>query len=251
MRDVVTERATDTVESLVLGHLPLARHLVAAVAGRLPRHVNLDELTSAALYGLTQAARSFEPERGVPFAPHATLRIRGAILDELRGMDWASRSVRRQAREIDDASDRLAGELRRAATPAEVAEELGLRPEDVAAVRAGVQRAQLVHYEGLGTSEPGEHVLPADLRSPDQVVLDRERNAELREAIEALPDRLRLVVQAYYFDERPMQELAEELGVTTSRISQMRNQAVVAIGRTLRHGVDDECVEGGMMTPAG
>src|SRR3712207_3999035 len=125
---------SDTViEERVTSNMALVGHIVRESMGRLPGHVSRDDLTSAGFTALVQAARSYDETRGVPFARYAATRVRGAILDELRGIDWASRSVRRRARELDETRTRLAAELGRAATVAEVARVCGISADEVAA----------------------------------------------------------------------------------------------------------------------
>ena len=127
------ERASD--DELVREHLPLVGYLVAEAASRLPAHVSRDDLTSAGMMALAQAARSFEADRGVPFSRYASVRIRGGIIDELRGHDWASRSVRLKARQRGAAEEALAATLGRHPTQRELADELGVSTDDLAARR--------------------------------------------------------------------------------------------------------------------
>jgi RNA polymerase sigma factor FliA len=128
-------------DELVRAHLHLANQAVNELARRLPSHVNRDDLCSAAMLGLAQAARSWEPERGAGFERHAATRIRGALLDELRDSDWASRSVRSRARRLQQAGEELTGRLGRAPTQAELAAELGTDPQAVHKLLGDVHRA--------------------------------------------------------------------------------------------------------------
>src|SRR6266540_4282557 len=180
---------------LVDEHLPLVRQAVSDMSRRLPRHVRKDDLESAAMLGLAQAARSFDPDRGIAFERHASNRIRGALLDELRGADWASRSVRSKARRMQRTADEL-----------------------------------------------GEELLPTGEAPPEAVLLDRERRAYLVDAVLALPERLRQVVRGYFFEERPMHEIADELGVTESRVSQLRTEALALIRDGLTANLDPEAL---------
>src|SRR6266571_753307 len=216
-------------ERLVREHLPLVRHAVAEVVGRVPRHVSRDDLESAAMLGLAQAARTFDPGRGIAFERHAGNRVRGALLDELRGSDWASRSVRARARRMQRATEELAVRLGRIPSVAEVAAELGMAPESLHKLLGDVHRATILNYDSIVAEGDAEVLLPADTETPDQVLLDRERLAYLADAVVALPERLRRVVTAYFFEERPMLEIATELGVTESRVSQLRSEALVLL----------------------
>lgn len=222
--DEVERRARE--ERLVRDHLPLVDFAVTQMAARLPRHVPRDELVSAAMAGLAQAARSFDVSRDCRFDHYAQARIRGALLDELRSRDWASRSVRSKARRLLAAHDELTASLGRNPTNEEVADKIGMAAAAVDAITGDVHRSVVLNYDSIVAESGAETLLPADEESPDRVLLERERRAYLIDAVAALPDRLRHVVVGYFFEERPMQELADELGVSPSRISQMRAEAV-------------------------
>ena len=211
---------------LVEDHLALVHYAVAEIASKIPRHVSRDDLISAAMSGLAHAARNFEPDRGIRFDRYASTRIRGALLDELRNCDWASRSVRTKARRLGDASEQLSLRLGRVPTSTELANHLGCSIDDIATVTEDVHRAVVLNYESLVAQGNAEEIMPADQMTPDRMLLDRERQAYLVDAVAELPHRLRQVVLGYFFEERSMQELADELGVSESRISQMRSEAL-------------------------
>ena len=219
--------------ALVLANLPLVAHAVRAAAARVPTHVNRDDLTSAGMLALVQAARGFDPSRGVPFAPFAARRIAGSLLDELRGMDWASRSVRRRDREVDGARNRLAAVLGRTPSADQIASATGLTRGELAAHAGDVARASVTSLHAM-TGEAVDGLPGRRPVEPDAVLLHREQLAYLTDAVEALPDRLRTVVQGWFFEDRPMALIAAEFGVTESRVSQMRAEALVL----LRHALD-------------
>jgi RNA polymerase sigma factor FliA len=224
-------RETDrpaTEEELVREHLPLVHYAVNELASRVPRHVSRDDLVSAAMFGLAQAARTFDPSRGVTFPRFARSRITGALLDELRGRDWASRSVRSKARSLQATADQLTAQLSRTPTVEELAEEMGVDIEEVRRLTADVHRATVLNYESLfGSGETdAESILPSAVPAPEDILSARERTSYLLDAVVSLPERLRTVVVGYFFDERPMQDIANELGVTESRVSQMRAEAL-------------------------
>jgi RNA polymerase sigma factor for flagellar operon FliA len=227
-------------EELVRAHLGLASQAVHELARRLPSHVNRDDLLSAALLGLAQAARSWDPERGASFERHAATRIRGALLDELRDSDWASRSVRARARRLQQAGEELAGRLGRTPTQAELATELGTDPEAVRKLVSDVHRATVLNYESIVADGEADDLLPSGDRAPDHVLVDRERRAYLADAVLALPERLRAVVIGYFFEERPMLEIAAELGVTESRVSQLRAEALILLRDGLNAHLDPD-----------
>ncbi len=232
--------APDT-DQLVTDNIALVGHLVRESMSRLPGHVHRDDLTSAGMTALVQAARSFDAARGVPFVRYASTRIRGAIVDELRGIDWASRSVRRRARDLDEVRGRLAAQLGRIPTDAEVATASGLSVEEVAANADDVARASVMSLQGFGDT-PIDDVVPHRAPSPEERVEQQERIGYLVDAVALLPERLRTVVEGYFFAERPMAEIAAELGVTESRVSQMRAEALVLLKDALNSALSPELV---------
>jgi len=151
--------------------------------------------------------------------------VRGALLDELRGLDWASRSVRQRARRTDSARQELTAELGRTPTVREVAERMGCTVEDIEHADDDVHRAVVFSLQGFATAAADDMVTEPSA-GPEEMLIRRERLGYLRHAVDALPDRLRVVVQGYFFDERPMARIAEALGVTESRVSQLRAEAL-------------------------
>ncbi|HET7388207.1 MAG TPA: FliA/WhiG family RNA polymerase sigma factor [Nocardioidaceae bacterium] len=229
------------VDDLVRRSLPLVGHLVREMLSRVPGHVSRDDLMSAGMVALVQAAQAFDPSRGVSFSGYASTRIRGAVVDELRGLDWASRSVRRRAREIDEARNRLTATLGRSASDAEVAAALGIGRAEIDAHHEDMSRAAVMSLQGFG-EEGIDDILPARGLTPVDVLEQRERIGYLHDAVENLPERLRTVVEGYFFADRPMAELAEELGVSESRISQLRAEAIVLLKGALNAALDPELV---------
>ncbi|RKS80170.1 RNA polymerase sigma factor for flagellar operon FliA [Motilibacter peucedani] len=221
--------STRREDELCRENLPLVGYLVNELIGRLPAHVSRDELTSAGLAALAQAARSYDDSRGVPFGRFASTRIRGALIDELRSYDWASRSVRSRARKRDVAEEQLTALLGRTPTLQEVADHLGVAPEEIGAVEEDVQRAVVLSLQGFSDSGSLDEVVAVHEPAPDEVVLHREKVGYLYDAVEVLPDRLKTVVLRYFFEERPMLEIATELGVSESRVSQMRAEALALL----------------------
>lgn len=216
-------------EQLVSDHLPLVQYLVAEMASRLPGHVSRSDLMSAGLAALAEAARAFKPEIGAPFRKYATHRVRGALLDELRSHDWASRSVRARARKRDAAESELALALGRQPTAEELAGHLGVSVADVRAMENDVHKAVVLSLEAFEYDGAAEDLLPTAGSTPEDDLLDRERDSYLRDAVEVLPDRLRVVIRGLYFEDRQIREIAEELNVTESRVSQMRAEALALL----------------------
>jgi RNA polymerase sigma factor for flagellar operon FliA len=233
---------TDTAQDdLITSHIPVVSHIVRETMGRVPSHVSRDDLTSAGLAALVQASKSFDAERGVPFARYAATRVRGAILDELRGIDWASRSVRRRARDLDATRAQLSSILGRTPTTQEVADAVGMTLAEIAQNDEDIARAQVLSLQGAQDASLDD-VLPTSGPTPEQLVEHRERLTYLVEAVAELPDRLRIVISDYFLEERPMAEIAAELGVTESRVSQMRAEALVLLRDALNRELDPSLV---------
>lgn len=225
------------VDALVLQHLPLVGHCVAEVMSRVPSHVDRDDLAGAGVEGLLQAARSWRPETGVPFSAHARTRIRGAVIDELRGSDWASRGARSRARQAAETTEHLTGALGRVPTDSELADALGVAPSHVHKVRAETHRSYLTSLEESVTSETGDRDVHDSVRdpglSPEDHVLLAEHLGRLRQAVDLLPARLHEAVRGHYLDEEPMATIAVRLGVTESRVSQLRSEGVAMLRQVL------------------
>lgn len=220
-------------EDIVKAHMPLVGHLVREVLARVPAHISREELLSAGYAALVAAARGFDSSRGVPFGRFAATRVRGGLLDELRGLDWASRSVRQRARRTDMARQELTAELGRTPSVGEVAAKLGCSVDDINAGEDDVHRAMVLSLQGFTTASADDMVTEPSA-GPEELLLRRERLGYLRDAIDALPARLRTVVNGYFFEERPMAHIAVELGVSESRVSQLRGEAL----NLLREGLD-------------
>jgi len=235
----MTAHASRDLDELVTSHMALVGHIVRETMGRVPAHVNRDDLTSAGLTALVQAAQGFEEERGVPFTRYAARRIRGAILDELRSVDWASRSVRRRSRDLEETRSKLAAALGRPARPEEVASSVGLTVAEIESNDDDIARAQVLSLQG--TAGVGlEETLVSPGATPAEQLEHREQLEYLVAAVAELPERLRVVVQDYFFAERPMADIAADLGVSESRISQIRAEALVLLRDALHHALDPE-----------
>ncbi|GIF39729.1 sigma-70 family RNA polymerase sigma factor [Actinoplanes xinjiangensis] len=212
-------------EDLIRTHMPLVGHLVRDMLSRIPNHIHRDDLTSAGLHALVTAARGWDPQRGVPFHRFAGTRIRGALLDELRALDWATRSVRSKARNTDVTRQQLTTTLGRTPTPEELAQALGTTTTDLHQTDTDVQRATVLSLQGFTTSSADDLVTERE-PGPEEMLLRREQIGYLHHAIGSLPERLQTVVNEYFLQERPMAEIAADLGVTESRVSQLRAEAL-------------------------
>jgi RNA polymerase sigma factor FliA len=234
-------------EELCRAHMALVHMEVRTISARLPGHVHLDDLVSAGMAALVAAARSFDPEFGVPFARFAARRIRGALLDELRSADWATRSLRSRARARDLAPDTLAARLGRVPSAVEIAAEMGIELAELDRMQTDLHHSVVLRIDQLTSEAGADAVLPATSETPESQLVDRERQAYLRDAVHSLPERLRVVVEGCFFEDRPMREMAEELGVTESRISQMRAEAL----KMLRDGMNSQLDPDMLSAPKG
>ena len=225
--------------------LPLVKRLAGRLAGRLPAHVDVQDLIQAGLLGLLDALDKFDRERGVRFWTYAEVRIRGAMLDSLRGLDWVPRSVRRRRRQIEQAFTKLEATLRRPATDQELAKELGVEVSSLGKILDEVRGPEigLVAVEDLEDS--AKFVVNGEESDPFVLVEKRELRQHLTTAVEALPERERLVITLYYHEELTMKEVGEVLGVNESRISQIHSKAVLRLRSHLAR-----ILEAGASTPA-
>lgn len=243
-------RTTAEVSALVEDNLALVHHVVFQVAVQFPRHVERGELVNAGVIGLVEAASRYDRTRGVPFNRFASQRIRGAIIDAVRAADWAPRSVRRLARRLDAVEQQLAGRLGRPPNLRETAREMDMDPEDLHALRDRIFRSVVLAFEHV-VSDVGEdeltlvEVLADEGREPGAELENRELKAYLRQAVVHLPDRHRLVVVGYFVEERSSEELAQFLGVTESRVSQMRSEAL----GMMRRGIEAQYAGPGSTGP--
>ena len=231
-------RRTELVER----HLPLVEQVVLRVSGSFPRFVDRSELVSAGMLGLVEAADRFDFDRGVPFAGYAVQRIRGAVLDTARSADWSPRSTRQLARRVEDATQDLAREHRSTPSDDQVADRLDIGVEELRRMREridhGMMRA-LDSRQELDRAEDHDHLVDRTVPGLEELLEDREMNGYLRAALGSLSERHRMVVVGLYFEKRSFEEIAELLGVTPSRVSQIRADALEII----RHGIDSQFVE--------
>jgi RNA polymerase sigma factor for flagellar operon FliA len=234
-----TKTVSRAQETLIRDNMALVGHMVREMLFKVPAHVHRDDLASAGYAALVTAAQAFDATRGIPFGKFAAVRVRGALLDELRSMDWASRSVRARARRADVARQELTARLGRTPTPTELAELLGVGVGELASVDDDVQRAAVLSLQGF-TAGAAEDLVPEGSLNPEEMLLHRERIGYLHDAVAVLPERLRFVVEASYLQERPLTEVAAELGVTESRVSQLRTEALSLLKDGLSTHMDQQ-----------
>ncbi len=246
------KRTQAEVTALVEEHLPLVNHVVFQVAVHFPRHVDRDELARAGALGLVEAAKRYDEARGVPFNRFAAQRIRGAIIDGVRAADWAPRSVRALARRLDQVEQNLASQLGRVPSLSETAAALEISREELDRLRDRLFRSVVLAFDSLvGDADDDELTLvdvltDRSVMEPSEELESRELHAYLRDAVRLLPERHRLVVVGYFIEERTSQDLARFLGVTESRVSQMRTEAL----NMLRQGIEAQYEPASERVPA-
>ncbi len=237
-----TTLSPEEINDLIEQHVQLVKHIVFQVAVHFPRHVEREELARAGALGLVEAAQRYSPDRGIPFQRFAARRVRGAMLDAVRAADWAPRSVRRLSRRFDAMEQQLASQLGRTPSTSETAEALGMNPNELSKLRSQLYRSVVLALEHEVDGENGEElnlldVLPdrANLE-PEEQLEGRELYSYLQDAIALLPERHRLVIVGYFLEERTSVDLARFLGVTESRVSQLRSDAL----EMLRTGISSQ-----------
>ena len=212
---------------LVVENLPLVGYLVSETWAKA-RHLSRDDLASAGALALISSADSFDAELGIPFGAFARRRIIGAFADEMRSSDWATRGARRRIKDTLAVQDSLSAALGRKPRVEEVAAALGV---DVESAAAGIADASRVV---VAIDETVAEVLVAESALPEETLLSAERLSYLHAAVDALPEKMRAVISAVYFDDKSVKEIAEESGITHSAVSQLRSEAV----RLLRDGLE-------------
>jgi RNA polymerase sigma factor FliA len=231
----VDRRLTSEQEQAMIEHLPIVHLIARRIRERLPQNIAIDDLYSAGVIGLLDALYKFDPSKHVKFATYAQFRIRGAILDSLRAIDWCPRHLRRQGRQIEHAIHLLMGRLGRAPSEIEIAQELGL---DVPAYQQilGDLRGLEISSLNADWSEDGDEEIEnlANRQNPLDHCLHSELRQSLADAIKELPERERLVVTLYYYEELSMREIGLVLGVVESRVSQIHASAVLRLRASLR-----------------
>jgi RNA polymerase sigma factor FliA len=224
-------------DKLVMDHVGLVKALANRLAHRLPSQVEVSELISVGVLGLIDAAGRFRPGLGVPFDAFARRRIHGAMLDMLRDMDWASRSVRKQRRDLDAAIERLRLELGREPEGGEVAEVLGVSEGQYDRMLDQLRSAELASIRQAGTTEDGQSLIEVVVdaaEGPHQLLERRELRAILAAAIRELPERERHIIALYFEEELTLAEIGKVIGVGESRVSQLRTQAIARLRSSMQ-----------------
>jgi len=225
-------------ERVLLEHLPIVRFLARRIHERLPQHVDIEDLVSAGVVGLMDAFSKFDPAKRVQFRSYAQFRIRGAILDSLRTLDWSPRELRRKGRAVEEAIRVLTARLGRAPGESEVSAEMGLELDEYQQLLGDLKGLEIGTLHIEHNEDSGEEELAYVPSRPDEDPLFRclrgELEERLAEAISNLPDRERLVMTLYYYEEMTMREIGLALGVVESRVSQMHASAVMHLRAALK-----------------
>ena len=237
-------RSPQAREDLIMRYAPLVKYVAGRLAVGLPPHVDPDDLYNWGILGLIDAVERFEPERGIKFETYALARIRGAMLDGLRSLDWIPHSLRRRAREVEEAYAAVEAELGRPGTDDEVAGYLGISREELDHLHLQMASFAMVSLDEVwvGNEDGSEpvHLMDTveDTSSPDPVAVAEEHDLKrlLAEAIDTLPEKERLVVSLYYYEGLTGKEIAEVMGVSQSRISQLHSKAITRLrGKLTKH----------------
>jgi RNA polymerase sigma factor for flagellar operon FliA len=233
-------------EQLVLAFSPLVKYVAGRMSSGLPAHVEEADLISYGLLGLISAIERFDPDREIKFETFAMTRIKGSIIDELRSLDWVPRSVRAKAREIERANSKLEHRLHRAPTDQEVADELGMSMDDFQDALTRISNSSVIALDELWTlsDSSGDQVSLLDtIQDPDAIdpaqAMDvTETKDRLADSIARLPEREKLVIALYYYENLTLREIGEVLGVTESRVSQLHTKAVLRLKSSLQTDAD-------------
>ena len=223
-------------DRLILTYAPLVKYVAGRLGSGLPAHVDDDDLVSYGLLGLIGAIERFDPDRDIKFETYAIARIKGSIIDELRALDWVPRSVRSRAREIERAIADLESRLGRAPTDEEISTKLGISEDELNESLSEIGRTSIAALDELWTvSAGGDQIALIDTiedeqgPNPQSALDETEMREAIAEAISRLPEREKLVVTLYYYEELTLREIGEVLGVTESRVSQLHTKAILRL----------------------
>lgn len=235
-----TESLNAKQRKLVIEHYPLVQKVVNSIRSRLPSHADLDELHSAGVGGLVDASIKLKPEKADSFGAYASMRIRGAIMDELRKLDYMPRSARQDAKKITKTRDELEQNLGREASDDEVREALDLSQRQFSKV---LRRTQNFSFMSLNddsskngeTRDLGEVIPDENAQTAVEKIEKRETLALLKNRLGSLPEKQRLIIERYYFEEKKLAEIASEFGVSEARICQIHAQAIKSLRAKFRN----------------
>ena len=231
-----------TRNKIILEHLPQIKYIAQRISRRLPPEVQLDDLISAGVIGLLDAYAKFDESKGVQFKTYAEIRIRGEILDSLRGLDWAPRSLRSRSKEIEQAYCELEQKLHRPARDEEVADWLKIDLESFHSLLDQLNGLTIGHFQQASPDEerleddfvPLRYLGSSQTDSPFDSVQKQEMREILKDIIEQLPEREQLILSLYYYEELTMKEIGQILGVNESRVSQLHTRTMLRMRARLQ-----------------
>ena len=233
-------------EQIVLEHAPLIRYIVNRIAVRLPSHIDLDDLHNTGVIGLMDAIEKYDPEKNCKFKTYAEFRIKGAILDQLRSLDWVPRSVRQKGRRLERAYGEVEQRLGRSASEEEVADSLGLQLDKFHELINQVRGISLVNLEELrGGGQDGDRsgsyadvVEDVNAENPFASLKLQEMRSVVADTIATLPEKERLVISLYYYEDLNMKEIGNILGITESRVCQIHTKSVLRLRSKLKSAIE-------------
>jgi RNA polymerase sigma factor for flagellar operon FliA len=223
------ESSTISADALVREYLPLVKKIALRLAAKLPAEIELDDLTQVGLMGLLKARDSWDASQGASFATYAGIRVKGAMLDEIRSHDWLPRSVQGQLRRVSEAIERVDARLGRPAQDAEVAEELGLPLTEYQQLAGQLACARMTHIDDSVEAEAAT----SEQWNPFEQLGEAGFREALAAAVNKLPDKERLMMSLYYAEDLNLKEIGAVLGVSESRVSQLHGQALARLRATL------------------
>ena len=233
-------------DDLILEYAPLIKYVAQRMAVRLPPHIELDDLVNAGTIGLIDAIEKFDSKRGVKFRTYAEFRVRGAMLDELRSLDWFPRSLRKKIHQLEEAYETVEKRVGRPASEEEVAEMLGVDVEEFYKILHQANGVSLISLEDLGytpdkkgTEDILDYYVGDYTDDPSLHLRIKEIEEIVGEAINLLPEKQRLVITLYYYEELTMKEIGKVLGITESRVSQIRTEAMLHLKGKLKRTIGD------------
>jgi len=226
-------------EELIKSYLPLVKKVVHRLAGRLPSEVDIKEMLNSGIIGLVDALEKYDPKHETNFATYAQFRIRGAILDSFRSQDWAPRSLRHKSHKLEQAYMKLEQKLGRPATEEEVANDIGVPMEEFQRLLGEVSGVVMLSFEELGFGHgedrfQADEMMPTAGPDPLSKLLSGEKVSIVARALDRLPEKERLVISLYFYEELNLKEIGEILGVTESRASQIRSRALIRLKNYLK-----------------
>jgi RNA polymerase sigma factor for flagellar operon FliA len=229
-------------EEVILEHTPLVRYVVNRISVRLPSHIDLDDLYSTGVMGLMDAVEKYDPDKNCKFKTYAEFRIKGAILDQLRSLDWVPRSVRQKGRQLENAYVDVERRVGRTATENEVAESMGLEMDKFHTLVNQVRGISMINLEEVrGTNSDGDSagtfsdiIEDVNSENPFDSINTLEKKNVISDTIGSLPEKERLVLSLYYYEDLNMKEIGSILGITESRVCQIHTKSVMRLRTKLK-----------------